>query len=259
MKVIGLVNQKGGVAKTTTASALAYGLARHAKRTLLVDFDPQGNLTVACGILTNEGNPPALAFTEPKGKIDVQNLEPSLDFIASGIGLETANMILAGKPCRELYLKRALQQFESRYDYVVIDSNPSLSIITLNVLSACNDIIVPFKPEFNSEKGVNLLIETVDEIRQINKDLRIRGFLVTMADRRRRSTNESVEYVKGQAQGCQSKVYSSWIRQSVVAADAPKIGKSVYDYRPGSPLVADYEAFVKEFLEEEENASTRKK
>ena len=258
MRVIGLVNQKGGVAKTTTASALAYGLARNGKRTLLVDFDPQGNLTVACGVVTNEGDPPALAFTEPKGSIAVQNLEPDLDFIASGIGLETANMKLAGKPCRELYLKRALKKFANEYDYVVIDSNPSLSIITLNVLSACDEIIVPFKPEFNSEKGVNLLIETVEEIRQINENLRIRGFLVTMADRRRRSTNESVEYIKRQAQGCQSKVYSSWIRQSVVAADAPKIGKSVYDYRPGSPLVADYEAFVQEFLEEEDNADTRK-
>ncbi|MDE7215222.1 MAG: ParA family protein [Clostridia bacterium] len=261
MRVIGLVNQKGGVAKTTTASALAYGLARQGKKTLLVDFDPQGNLSVACGITTNEGCPPALKLiTDIKSDVKIERLEICLDFIASGIGLETANMILAGKPCRELYLKRALQKFEGQYDYVVVDSNPSLSIITLNVLAACDDIIVPFKPEFNSEKGVSLLIETVDEIHQINKDLCIRGFLVTMADRRRRSTNESVEYVEKQARNCQSKVYRSWIRQSVVAADAPKNGKSVYAYRPGSPLVTDYETFVEEFLnEKKEYAGTRKK
>lgn len=252
MKIIGLVNQKGGVAKTTTASALAYGLARRGKKVLLIDFDPQGNLTTSCGVSVDENNPPVLSFLGiTKNNVVPYKLEDRLDFIGSGIGLETANMVLAGKPCRELYLNRALKAVSGQYDYVIIDSNPSLSIITLNVLSACDDIVVPFKPEFNSEKGVELLIDTVEEIRQINAKLRIRGFLATMADKRRNSTEQSVAHVEEYAKACGSKVYASRIRQSVVAADAPMAGVSVYDYRPGSPLVADYANFVEEFLKEE--------
>ena len=252
MKIIGLVNQKGGVAKTTTASALAYGLARRGKKVLLIDFDPQGNLTTSCGVSVDENNPPVFSFLGiTKNNVVPYKLEDRLDFIGSGIGLETANMVLAGKPCRELYLNRALKAVSDQYDYVIIDSNPSLSIITLNVLSACDDIVVPFKPEFNSEKGVELLIDTVEEIRQINAKLRIRGFLATMADKRRNSTEQSVAHVEEYAKACGSKVYASRIRQSVVAADAPMAGVSVYDYRPGSPLVADYANFVEEFLKEE--------
>lgn len=253
-KIIAMVNQKGGVAKTTSASALAYGLAQNGKKVLLLDFDPQGNLTRGCGVYVDGELPPALKLLKvvpAAGEPEIAAVNGNLDLIGSSIGLETANIYLSGKPCREQYLKRALKKYDDKYDYIIVDSNPSLSVITLNVLSAADEIIVPFKPEFNSEQGVDMLIETIEEIKAINQKLSIRGFLVTMADCRRCSTQGGIAYIRNKAEQCGSKVYAAVIRSSVVAADAPKSGLSVYEYRPNCPLVRDYEQFVNEFLEEE--------
>ncbi len=253
-KIIALVNQKGGVAKTTTANALAFGLVRSGKKVLLIDMDPQGNLTNSCGLEVDGEYPPVLKFLKIIPNVCFEGPVPitdKLDLIGSSIGLETANIILGGKPCREQYLKRAIDSYKNKYDYIIIDSNPSLSVITLNVLAACEEIIVPFKPEFNSESGVAMLLDTIEDMKFINHDLKIRGFLVTMVDSRRKSTQSGIAYIKEKAEKCNSKVYDATIRMSVYAADAPKVGLSLYDYKGDSNVAKDYAAFVNEFLNEE--------
>lgn len=196
MKVISLVNQKGGVAKTTTSIALADGFARRGKKVLIIDFDPQAHLTTSFGLSDDAQCPQALRFlnilqNKPFG---LHVINKNLSIITSEIGLEQANTILQTKIGRERFLAHAIKKLSANaFDYIIIDSNPSLSILTVNVLAASDYILIPFKPEFNSFKGVDLLLESVSDVKTMYPQIEILGFVVTMADKRRRSTAESIE------------------------------------------------------------------
>ncbi len=251
MKVIGIVNQKGGVGKTATAAALADGIARRGKKVLAIDFDPQGQLSASFGVRGSDVfNPPALKLLGIGGELVFErfSLSPYLDIVPAAIGLESANIALVGKVGRENFLKKALRKLENMYDYVVIDSNPSLSIITLNVMAASTDVIVPFKPEFQSLNGIELLLNTISELKEFNCNLRLCGFLATLADKRRSSTSQVIDLVRDFAQETESRVFDSVIRISVAAADAPSYGKALYAYSPRSEVCKDYEKFVDEVL-----------
>lgn len=251
MKVISLVNQKGGVAKTTTAMALADGFTRRGKKVLLIDFDPQGHLTTSYGLVEhNIGYPQALCFLElDKGAHAREEvLKDNLSIITSDIGLEEANTKLAMKVGRERYLMRAIKKIDGKYDYVIIDSNPSLSITTINALTASDYVLIPFKPEYNSIKGVDLLLESVRDVQAIKPDIEVLGFVATMAVARRTSTKEVIEVIRERAEEVGSCVFNSTIRNAVAAADAPSHGKSVFDYAPNSGVAEDYEKLCDEIL-----------
>ncbi len=253
MKVISLINQKGGVAKTTTAYALADGLSRRNRKVLVIDFDPQGSLTNALGLEDeNVDDPQSLRFLElEKGMRAVPlNLTHNLAVITSDAGLERANDMLLTRIGRERYLRRAIEKLpDCIYDYVIIDSNPSLSVCTLNVIAASDEILIPFKPEFGSFKGIDLLLENVDAVRSIApKKIGILGFVVTMADARRASTLQAVELMEERAEEIGSRVFKRHIRLAVAAADAPSYGKSIHDYAPNSNVAKDYEALCDEIL-----------
>lgn len=255
MKVISLVNQKGGVAKTTTALALADGLSRRNKKVLLIDFDPQGSLTTSLGLEEEDvDSPQSLRFLglERGKRVQPVNVSHNLAVITSDAGLERANDILLTKIGRERYLRRAIDRlYDYGYDYVIIDSNPSLSVCTLNVLAASNKILIPVKPEFGSFKGIDLLLENINAIRSISEDsiIEILGFVVTMADTRRKSTGQAIKELEYRAQEIGSRVFKSHIRLAVAAADAPSFGKSIYDYSPLSKVSVDYEDLCNEILE----------
>ena len=255
MKVIALVNQKGGVAKTTTAQALAYGLAYKGFKTLLIDFDPQASLTLACGAKIRKGTAFEWLALSPKMTESfenvVVNLMTNLDIVPATIELEEANIILGGKLGRELYLAKAIAPLDGRYDYVVIDSNPSLSLTTLNVLAAADELLIPFKPEYQSVQGVHLLLNTINDLKPIN-DVKVGGFIITMADNRRNSTSEAVDYINAFANTFNTTVYQSIIRQSTAIADAPSAQQCIFDFKPNSNAAVDYMSLVDEFIAKHE-------
>lgn len=244
MKVISLVNQKGGVAKTTTAAALADHFARHGKKTLLVDFDPQGSLTAAFGCADDADNPQALKFLalEKGSEAELVNIAQNLYLIQSDIGLEKANITLASKVGSMRYLRRAIDNIQKKenFDYVVLDSNPSFSQLTINVLYASDEVLVPFKPEYNSFKGIKQLFENIAELKAIQPNLDVLGFVVTMS-RPTKSAKEAITAISqfAEEQGC--KVFAPAIRLAVAAADAPSYGKSLFNYNPSADVAKDYE------------------
>ncbi len=258
MKVLSLVNQKGGVAKTTTSAALADYFARQGKKTLLVDFDPQGSLTTSFGLADDFDNPQALKFLGLEKGIEVTPTEihpdvykGNLFLITSNIGLEKANMSLSIRAGRECFLHRAINKIaqKEKFDYVIIDSNPSFSLLTMNVLYASKYVVVPFKPEFNSFSGVKQLFDNVEEMKSFQPDLEVLGFVITMARKNVRSTEESIKAISNFAekQGC--RVFRPAIRLAAACADAPSHGKSLSSYAPDSNVAKDYEQLGRAVLE----------
>ena len=251
MKTIAIVNQKGGVAKTTTALALGHGLAVRGKKVLLIDFDPQGSLTTFLGFDTSN-IPTAFEWLGVQKKHVakfedvVLHVKDNLDVIPSDISLEEAPGFLYSKPGGHGYLLNVISEIKSRYDYVIIDTSPSLNILTINALVAADELIVPFKPEVGSVKGISLLLDTIADVRALNREIKIAGFLIVMADKRRKATlKENVEYITGVAVQSKTKVYDSYIRASASAARLTK--EDIFT--PGTSASNDYSAFVEEFLQ----------
>lgn len=245
MKVVSLVNQKGGVAKTTTAAALGDYFSRQGKKVLLIDFDPQGSLTTSHGLGDDVDNPQALKFLAlQKGgsEAEIKRVSENLYIITADMGLEKANNELVSKFGKERFLQRAIDGIarKENYDYVIVDSNPSFSQLTINVLYASDYVIVPFKPEFNSFKGIQQLFDNIASLREIQPNLNVLGFVVTMA-RNTKSAVEAIEEIKSFAEREGCTVFTPAIRLAVAAADAPSYGKSLYDYSPKSEVARDYE------------------
>ena len=248
MITIGIVNQKGGVGKTATAVALADGLARRGFKTLAIDFDPQGQMSSSFKVPdVDTALPPAAKLLGKPPVIEASNISGNLDIIPSAIGLERCNIELSGKVGRENYLKKSLPLIRtSGYDVAVLDTNPSLSIVTLNAIAACDYVIVPFKPEFQSLNGIDILLDTLDELAVCGCNASIMGFLATMADKRRSSTRTVLEYMREYAASKNTRLFDSVIRSSVAVADAPGMGQTVFNYRPDCAASQDYEKFVDE-------------
>ena len=251
MKVLSLVNQKGGVAKTTTAMALADYFARAGKKVLLIDFDPQGSLTTSFGLSDDTDNPQALRFLaiDKSCREAVVSHKDGIDIITSDIGLEKANITLTTLLGKERFLRRAIVKITQKenYDYVIVDSNPSFSQLTINVLYASDYVLVPFKPEYNSFKGIMQLFENLEEMKEIQPQLEVLGFVVTMA-RQTKSSEEAITAIGEFAEERSCTLFKPAIRLGVACADAPSYGKSVYAYSPESGVAKDYEQLAKNVL-----------
>lgn len=247
-KIISIVNQKGGVGKTTTAINLAAAMAIYEKKTLLIDFDPQGNASSGIGAENKKPNIYEAIIGNAKiGEIirDVEEVE-NLFVIPSNIDLSGAEIELVREYSREHKLKEIISPIVSEYEYVIIDCPPSLGLLTVNALTASTDVIIPIQCEYFALEGVSQLINTIRLIKKnLNPNLNILGIVLTLYDRR---LNLSLQVAKEVRRYFQEKVFETIISRSVKLSEAPSFGKSIFHYDVTSTGSKGYLDLAKEVL-----------
>ena len=250
-KIICICNQKGGTGKTTTTVNLSAALSEINKKVLIVDVDPQGNSTSGVGVNKNELERSVYEVLLHKCSAQeavVSNIYPNLDIIPCNIDLTGAEIELVGVLARETRLKKALDPIKDNYDYIFIDSPPSLGLLTLNSLVASDGIIVPIQCEFYALEGVSQLMNTLALIRDgLNPELAIEGVLMTMADFRTNLTTEVINEIRAYFK---DKVYATVIPRNIRLSEAPSYGKPINFYDAHSIGAQRYRQLAKEFLGE---------
>ena len=250
-RIYALVNQKGGVGKTTTAINLAAYLAEMAQRVLIVDLDPQANATSSLGVnhqKINSGTYDALIGRIPASEISLHNPKLKISLLPSSSALAGAQVEMVGIADREKLLIRALTPLENHYDYILIDCPPSLGLLTVNgLLAASNGVIIPVQCEYLALEGLTQLFYTLRRVRSgLFPDLAIRGLLLTMFDRRTNLARDVVEEVRRHFPG---KVFQSVIPRSVRIAEAPSHGLPISIYAPNSSGAVAYRSLAYEMLQ----------
>ena len=255
MRIITITNQKGGTGKTTITMNLGVALAFMGRKILLIDFDPQANLTYSFGIR----NPKNTIVEVLQGKQTIQTIlveKEGLDIAPSSSLLADLEVSIINKIGREQLLQDRLKGLKE-YDYVFIDSPPSLSILTINALTTAGEVLIPLQMEILSLQGLTQLLKTIDEVKNVlNKKLRITGIVVSMYDGRRRLSSEILNEIKN---NLKERVFNSVIRICVKITEAPSFAKSVLSYAPSSEGAIDYKNLAKEFLNERSQNAGRKK
>ena len=252
-KIVSITNQKGGVGKTTTAVSLAYALAEEGKTVLFVDIDPQANGTSSLGI--NRRNLQKSVYEVIIGSCPVREAiiptaDKNLDILPTNMNLAGAEIEMVALEKRESLLKEALNQVRHRYDYIIIDCPPSLSLLTLNALNASNSVIIPLQPEYLALEGVSQLVNTIKLVKQrYNPTIYIEGVLLTMYDGRMNVTLQVANEVK---KYFGNKVYKTVIARNVRLSEAPSHGKPVQVYDRYSKGALAYREMAREFLERNE-------
>ncbi|WP_305117598.1 ParA family protein [Acutalibacter muris] len=253
-KIIAICNQKGGVGKTATTVNLGLGLARQGKRVLLVDVDAQGSLTASLGYQHPDQLDETLSTVLGK-VIDEKPLLPdegiihheeSVDLLPANIDLAAMEVTLVNIMSRETILREYLNTVRNQYDVILLDCCPSLGMLTINALSAADEVLIPMQAHYLSLKGMEQLMRTIARAkRQINPNLTISGILITMADMRTTYSQEIVELLRG-TYGGKLKIFDTVIPRSLRAAETSAEGKSIFLHDPSGKVSAAYQALTLE-------------
>lgn len=248
--IYALVNQKGGVGKTTTAINLGAYLAQKGKRVLIVDVDPQANATASLGVDHRQLEVSiydALIADVPPGEVVMNNRKLNLSLLPSSTDLAGAQVEMTQLPGREQLLKRVIQDLQPRFDYLLVDCPPSLGLLTLNGLVAARDgIIIPVQCEYLALEGLTQLMQTLDRVRSsLFPELLVRGMVLTMFDARTNLSHDVVEEVRRHFPG---QVFQSIIPRSIRLAEAPSHGLPISSYAPKSTGALAYLGLVEELI-----------
>lgn len=271
MRTIALMNQKGGVGKTTTTVNVAAALARAGKRVCVIDLDPQAHAATHLGVVENPNQPTVydcLVHSKPLADVRVM-VEEGLAVVPSDINLAAAEVELAGVVGREMLLRDLLEADSESYDYVLMDCPPSLGVLTINALTAAHEVFVPLQPHFLALHGMSKLFSTVDLVaRRLNPSLVISGVILCMYETGTRLSAEVMgdleEYLDKTRQSekrvpwSDAVIFRTRIRRNIKVAEAASFGKSIFVYEPNSHGARDYGALAREVMAQEAGAQIDK-
>jgi chromosome partitioning protein len=269
MRTIAVMNQKGGVAKTTTSVNLSAALARQGRRVCLMDLDPQGHASFHVGVEAGPGMKTIYDVLLQEASLDdVRQLTgEDMSLVPSNIDLAATEVELAGQSGREFLLRDALRGWKDghRFDYVIMDCPPSLGVLTVNALTAADEVFIPLQPHFFALQGLSKLLETTALVRRrLNRELRVSGVVLCLYESGTRLAADVTEDLKqflaasdGDTPWAAARIFKTRIRRNIKLAEAPSFGQSVLDYAPTCSGAADYLALAEEVLAMESAATVR--
>ncbi len=245
MKTISFINHKGGTGKTTSTINFGAALALIDRKVLLIDFDPQSNLTQSCGVI----NPEKSVYDSISKNIPlpILSIKTNLDLVPSSLDLAGIELELSSRMARETYLKRLLSGLKSKYDYILIDCPPSLGLLTINVLVASDQVLIPMEAEYLAFRGVNSIIGIINSVKDhFNPQLNISGVFLTKYNNQRKLTQE-IEHSINKYFG--DMLLKSKIRINVSLAESQVSGVDIFQYDVSSNGAKDYQSLVTELVE----------
>ncbi len=252
-RIIAIANQKGGVGKSTTAINLSACLAEAGKKVLAIDIDPQGNTTSGLGVDKNEADPTLYELLLGEADLNdciINNVVDNLDLIPSNMNLSGAEIELVGIEEREYILRNAIENVRDIYDYIIMDCPPSLSMLTINALTAADSVLVPIQCEYYALEGLSQLIHTIELVQErLNEELEIEGVVFTMYDAR---TNLSLEVVENVKENLNQNIYKTIIPRNVRLAEAPSYGLPINLYDSKSTGAESYRLLAEEVINRED-------
>jgi chromosome partitioning protein len=262
MRSIAVINQKGGVGKTTSAVNLAAALADAGRRVCVMDLDPQAHASLHFGIAVVDGGPSMYEVLCGDASIQQarRTIHDHLSVVPSNLDLAAAELELAGEVGREMILSDSLQDDEETFDYLVLDCPPSLGVLTVNALVAVNEVFLPLQPHFLALHGLSKLLRTIEVVsRRLNSELRLSGVMLCMYDSNTRLAAEvstDIDEFFQSSKGARdfyrnAKFFETRIRRNIRLAEAPSFGQSIFQYAPDSNGARDYQSLAEEVMAQE--------